>query len=121
MVKPKDNHNDQMKRIFYVDKTDFLRSMMEFALKARGAEIYTLDTLENNFYLLDDLSPQLILFDVESTRDHLQKLSEYSEKAVLVGVGSEDNKKEVESMVSHFLLKPLEARNIAARILALLD
>ncbi|MFA6236542.1 MAG: hypothetical protein WC635_04365 [Bacteriovorax sp.] len=121
MVKPKDNHNDQMKRIFYVEKAEFLRSMMEFALKARGAEIYTLDTLENNFYLLDDLRPQLILFDVETCRDHLQRLSDYSPNVVMVGVGNEENKKEVEGMVNNFILKPFEARNLAANILALLD
>lgn len=109
------------KKVFYIEKGEFLRSMMEFALKAKGAEIFTVDTLENNFYLLDDLTPDLILFDVETCLDYLPKLAEYSAKALLVGVGKEEQKALVTPMVSHYLTKPLEAKNIASRILALLD
>jgi DNA-binding response OmpR family regulator len=112
---------EQLKKVFYIEKTDFLRSMMEFALKAHGAEVYTIKTIENNFYLLDDLAPDLIIFDVESCREQLLKLSEYSAKAVLVGVGNEIERIEVEKMVKFFLLKPYEAKNIASRILGLLD
>lgn len=112
---------EHMKKVFYIEKVDFLRSMMEFALKAKGAEIYTVATLENNFYLLDDLLPDLIIFDVETAGNHIAQLSEYSSKATLVAVGSEADKSRVEGVVKSFLTKPLEARNIADRILALLD
>ena len=110
-----------VKKVFYIEKGDFLRSMMEFALRAHGAEIYTVDTIENNFYLLDDLEPDLIIFDVETAENHLQKLSEYSSKAILVAVGSEESKLLVEGMVKNYLTKPLVAKNIASRILSLLD
>ena len=121
MVKPKEDTNNQLKKVFYIEKVEFLRSMMEFALRAHGAEIYTVATLENNFYLLDDLSPDLILFDVGTCRDHLPQLAEYSSKAKLVGVGSMEERALVQTMISEYLTKPLEAKKIASRVLALLD
>lgn len=94
---------------------------MEFALKQRGAEIYTVETLENNFYLLDDLVPDLIIFDVKTVGNHLENLRSYGSKAVLVAVGEEVDRSQVEGMVSLFLTKPLEAKSIAQSILGLLD
>jgi DNA-binding response OmpR family regulator len=111
----------ELKKVFYIEKSDFLRSMMEFALKAKGAEIYTVETIENNFYLLDDLTPDLILFDVETVALNLSQLAEYSSKAILVGLGSLEDKTRVEAMVKTFMTKPLEAKNIADRILGILD
>ncbi|MBC7537917.1 MAG: hypothetical protein H7281_03800 [Bacteriovorax sp.] len=117
MVKPQEHK----KKVFYIEKVEFLRSMMEFALKARGAEIYTVASIENNFYLLDDLLPDLIIFDVDTSLNHIKVLSEYSAKAVLVAVGSEESKSLVEGLVKNYITKPLEAKNIADRILSLLD
>lgn len=110
-----------VKKVFYIEKVEFLRSMMEFALKSHGAEIYTVATLENNEYLLEDLSPNMIIFDVETCQNHLPVLLEYSSKAILVAVGSPSDQQLVQGMVSHFFSKPLEAKNIASRILGLLD
>lgn len=113
--------NNKNKKIFYIEKSQFLRSTMEFALKAKGAEIYTVDTIENNFYLLDELSPDLIIFDVETVGDYLQNLSEYSKKAVLVATGDTHQKELVPTTIKAYLTKPIEAKNLAIRILQLLD
>lgn len=112
---------DRNARVFYIEKVEFLRSMMEFALKAKGAEIYTIDTLENNFYLLDDLLPDLIIFDVETAKNHLEQLKNYQTRAVLVAVGDESLSPLVSGWVKTFIAKPIEAKNIGARVLALLD
>jgi DNA-binding response OmpR family regulator len=112
---------EHAKKIFYIERGDFLRKMMEFALKQRGAEIYTVETLENNFYLLDDLVPDLIIFDVKTVGDHLENLRSYRPKALLVAVGEEVDRSQVEGIVSLFLTKPLEAATIAQSILGLLD
>ena len=117
MVKPQEH----TKKIFYIEKVEFLRSMMEFALKSKGAEIYTVDTIENNFYLLDDLAPDMIIFDVETAHHQMTKLREYSPKALLVAVGSPEEKVLVDGMVKNYLFKPFEARTIANSILSLLD
>lgn len=108
-----------VKKVFYIEKSDFLRSMMEFALRARGAEIYTVETIENNFYLLDDLMPDIVLFDVETAHLQLDKLYEYSTKMKLVGVGSESDRSLLKSDIKCFLTKPFEAKNLAERILSL--
>ena len=119
------NSKDQVKKIFYVDKVEFLRSMMELSFRSKKTEIYTVDTLENNFYLLDDLSPDLILFDVESVRAQLEELCQYTSKnlskTILVAVGNESDKAQVSSMVKKFFLKPLDASKIADQILSLID
>jgi len=117
MVKP----DKQKKKVFYIEKVSFLRSMMEFALKARGAEIYTVDTLDNNFYLLEDLTPDLIIFDLDSIGDNLDQIKKYSTRAIFVATGSESQQAEVSSLVKMYLVKPLEAKNIASKILSLLD
>ena len=97
--------------------------MMEFALRAKGAEIYTIASLKDNFYLLDDLKPDLIIFDTETCQIELQELYEYSErtKTPLVAVGNEADRYEYQSRVHTYLTKPLEARNIGERLLSLLD
>jgi DNA-binding response OmpR family regulator len=114
---------DELKKVFYIEKVDFLRSMMELALRAHGAEIYTVATLENNFYLLDDLLPDLVIFDVETCRNHLDQLSEYATRtnAHLLAVGNEEDRHAVGHLVKAFFPKPLEAKNLASRILSLLD
>jgi len=117
MVKPQEH----TKKIFYIEKVEFLRSMMEFALKSKGAEVYTVATIENNFYLLDDLAPDMIIFDVETAQNQMAELREYSAKALLVAVGSPEAKVLVEDMVKNYLFKPFEARTIADSILSLLD
>jgi len=112
-----------VKKVFYIEKVEFLRSMMELALKTKGAEVYTVATLENNEYLLDDLRPDLILFDVETCRNSIAKLAEYSasSKAILVGVGYEEDHILVQNKVKNFISKPLEAKSIASQVLSLLD
>jgi len=110
-----------MKKVFYVDQGDFLRKTMELALKQKGADIYTVETMENNFYLLDDLLPDVIVFDVKTVGTQLENLRPYGEKAVLVGVGEESDRATVEGMVRLFLAKPLEAKTLASSILSLVD
>ena len=112
---------EHTKKIFYIEKVEFLRSMMELALKARGAEIYTVATIENNYYLLDDLMPDLIIFDVETAQNQMSDLCKYSAKAILVAVGSVEDKTKVEGMVKSYITKPFVARDIANSILSLLD
>lgn len=109
------------KKVFYVEQGDFLRKTMELALKQKGAEVYTIETLDNNFYLLDDLLPDVIVFDVKTVKNHLENLRSYREKAVLVAVGEESDRPLVEGMVRLFLPKPLIAQSLAKSILTLVD
>lgn len=110
-----------MKKVFYVDKGDFLRKTMELALKQKGADVYTVETMENNFYLLEDLLPDVIVFDVKTVAGQLENLRPYAQKAVLVGVGEESDRALVSGLVRLFLVKPLEAKTLADSILRLVD
>jgi DNA-binding response OmpR family regulator len=94
--------------------------MLELALKARGVEIYTISTLENNYYLLDDLLPDLIVFDVETTGNQIEELLKYSSRAILVAVGSEAERSKFEGIVENYLTKPFEAKKIADQIISIL-
>ena len=114
-----------VKRVFYIEKEKFLRSMMELALRAKKAEVYTIGTLEENFYLLDDLKPDLIIFDLdtclEAGSEALDKLLSYSKQAKLVMTGPQSSEHSMPKNVSGFISKPIVAHNLAERVLALVD
>lgn len=114
-----------VKRVFYIEKEKFLRSMMELALRAKKAEVYTVETLESNFYLLDDLKPELIIFDFETCKDSgdeaLEKLYSYAQHAKLIMTGPVGSENSLDKRVSGHLPKPIVAHNLAERVLSLID
>ena len=114
-----------VKRVFYIEKEKFLRSMMELALRAKKAEVYTVETLEENFYLIDDLKPSLIIFDFETCQsaspEALEKLYSYSQNAILLMTGPVGSENSKDYRVQAFLQKPLVAQNLAERLLSLID
>lgn len=114
-----------VKKVFYIEKEKFLRSMMEIALRAKKAEIYTVETLDENFYLLDDLKPDLIIFDLETCRasgpEALEKLYGYSIQAKLLATIPEGSENSLDPRVKSHLLKPIVAHNLAERLLSLID
>ena len=110
-----------VKKVFYVEKEKFLRSMMELALRAKKAEIYTVETLTENFYLIDDLKPDLIIFDLDQNPADLETLYGYSERARLVATGTPGSENSLDKRVKGFLPKPIVAHNLAERVLSLID
>jgi response regulator RpfG family c-di-GMP phosphodiesterase len=114
-----------VKKVFYIEKEKFLRSMMEIALRAKKAEVYTVETLEENFYLLDDLKPDLIIFDQETCNNSgpeaLEKLLTYSKTSKLIMTGPQGSENTMDSRVKIHLIKPIEATNLAERVLSLID
>ena len=110
-----------VKKVFYVEKEKFLRSMFEVALRAKKAEIYTVETLKENFYLIDDLKPDLIIFDLDQASSDLETLYGYSDRIKLVATGSPESQKGLDSRVRGFLPKPIIAHNLAERVLSLID
>ena len=99
--------------------------MMELALRAKKAEVYTVETLESNFYLIDDLKPDLIIFDYETCQEAseevMEKLFSYAGESKLIMTGSPLTESLMDDRVSGFLSKPIVAHNLAERILALID
>ena len=112
-----------VKKVFYIEKAEFLRQMLEFALKARGAEIYTIESLKGHQYLLEDLKPDLIIFDIETCIDELQDLYNYQNqhKVVLVASGPENQSHEYSQKTQGYLTKPIIAKDLANRILSFIS
>ncbi len=110
-----------VKKVFYIEKEKFLRSMFELALRAKNMEIYTVETLHENFYLIDDLKPDLIIFDLDQKSADLEMLYEYSKNIRLVATGAPENQNLLDPRVHGFLPKPIVAHNLAERVLLLID
>jgi DNA-binding response OmpR family regulator len=110
-----------VKKVFYVEKEKFLRSMMELALRAKKAEIYTVETLNENFYLIDDLKPDLVIFDLDQSPSDLETLYEYSNRTRLVATGPASSENSLDKRVKGFLPKPIIAHNLASIVLSLID
>ncbi|MEA9355481.1 response regulator [Bacteriovorax sp. PP10] len=114
-----------VKRVFYIEKEKFLRSMMELALRAKKAEVYTVETLAENFYLIDDLKPELIIFDLDTAQasgpEALEKLYSYATHAKLIMTGAPSSENSMNKIVSGFIPKPIVAHNLAERVLSLID
>ncbi len=110
-----------VKKVFYVEKEKFLRSMFEVALRAKKAEIYTVETLHENFYLIDDLKPDLIIFDLGQSAEDLEMLYGYSSSVVLVATGTPEARESLDARVKGFIPKPIVAHNLAERVLSLID
>lgn len=116
-----------VKCVFYVEKEKFLRSLFEVALKARKQEIYTVESLQKNLYLLEDLRPQLVILDTEtvkSTPELVRDVFNYRIKypgVKIVLTGREEDIEVLGERADAFLLKPILATNLASRILSLID
>lgn len=110
-----------VKKVFYIEKEKFLRSMMELALKSKGAEIYTVESIADNFYLIDDLTPNLIIVDENTvTNEELDKILNYGIKCVSTRLPLNPESFKVQK-VDLILEKPLVANSLATKILGLID
>ncbi len=107
------------KNVFYIEKEKFLRSMFEVAFKQKNVEIYTIDSIKDNFYLLDDLKPRIIIFDLSTVGADLETLLTFKKTAYLIATGSESEKEKMNSEIDYFLAKPIIAHNLVANILKL--
>jgi response regulator RpfG family c-di-GMP phosphodiesterase len=105
------------KNVFYIENNKILRSMFEIAFKHQNAEIYTIDSIVDNYYLLDDLAPAIIVFDVQSVGNELEKILTYQTKSILVATGVAGDQLVLKDRVKNFILKPIPAINLVNTIL----
>ena len=110
-----------VKKVIYIEKERFLRSMMEVALKAKKAEIYTFESLKNNFYQIDDIKPDLVIFTLNEDEDDLRRLYTFADCFRLVLSAPLEFQNQLPPKVSGFLAKPILAHTLAERVLALID
>lgn len=116
-----------VKSVLYVEKEKFLRSLLEVALRPKGIEVHTVDTLQDNVYLLRDLAPALVLLDLETvlaTPDLLAEVVAYRQefpRSKIIGIGGPEGEKAFPCALEGYLLKPLVVTNLAQKIAALID
>lgn len=110
------------KEIFlYIDQNSFLRNTFEIAFKEKEVAVYTLATLLGNEYLITELNPKLIVFDLESCKLNSAQLASISKEIQLLAVGDEstfdDFQKSVNFRKIHFLKRPFIAKDLTSIIL----
>jgi DNA-binding response OmpR family regulator len=104
-----------MKKVFYVEKEKFLRNMMEQGLPGLGLDCYAVDGLEDFVYLINDLSPGLLILDWETCK-LLSELDIDTQIPVLLtfcGDSGGSEKKVMNLPISGYLEKPISPLDIA--------
>lgn len=105
--------------VLYIEKEKFLRQTFELLFKKNGVSLYTTDNIEENYYLINDLRPNIIIFDIDSVnQDGQLKLLSLSE-IKLVGTGKNEPTHFNKAQLHLFLLKPIEIQGLFSKIINL--
>lgn len=100
------------KHVLVVDKEKFMRSHFETALKDSNIKVMAIESLANNYYLLDDLKPCAFFFDIHSTMGEYAKILSYAGKTKLIAMGFPEDfdlLKGIDDKLSMKLEKPISA------------
>jgi DNA-binding NtrC family response regulator len=60
--------------ILWVDKNTFATTLLEDIFKKRNISFYTINSVENFSYLVEDLKPSLMVLDSQTALENLEKL-----------------------------------------------
>lgn len=116
-----------VKSVLYIEKEKFLRTLFEAALRPRQVEIHTIESLQNNLYLLGDLSPALIIIDLETaqlTPELVSEVFNYREvhpETKIIGTGVLENRTNFNFRFDDFFAKPIVVSGLASRIMKIID
>lgn len=116
------------KRVFFIESEKFLRDMAELLFKNRGYEIYTTAKIKDHFYLLDDLLPDVVVFDLGTVLDgdmietslELKELLTYSKKIKLIAIVDQSTDDSglhtLNKKVDKILTKPIVAQELVDQV-----
>ncbi len=102
------------KHILVIDKEKFIRSLFESGLKGSELKVYTLDSIENNYYLIDELKPVAIFFDIHSSMGEWSNLAKHKEHIKLFPMGFHEDFDLIKGMEANFsalVEKPIATKN----------
>lgn len=71
----------ERKKVFYLEKSAFLRKLLELGLKDRGIEYFTLDQVSEAKLFLPEIGLSLAIIDEETANGELQSLKDICEAA----------------------------------------
>ncbi len=75
------------KFVLVIDKEKFMRSLFETALKDSKIKVIAVESIVENYYLINDLKPVALFFDIHSTMGEYQKILAYSNLTKLIAMG----------------------------------
>ncbi|MCK5882400.1 MAG: hypothetical protein KAG61_01830 [Bacteriovoracaceae bacterium] len=112
-----------MKSVFFIDKEKFLRTMLELVFKERGLDIYTIESGADCTYLIDDLTPDLIVADLATLSPDIETFfSSFEERNITVPIlalGMESDWDQLEKFQDRFVgleKKPLSPTGIVEKL-----
>jgi DNA-binding response OmpR family regulator len=111
------------KLVLVIDSELMVRQLFDVLFKKHQKAIYTLDSLENNLYLLNDLRPRLIIFDRAALGQTLNELLDFAKKeniptVEMLPLNSTDSKS---SIAKFTFTKPLIISDLLANIDSILS
>jgi DNA-binding NtrC family response regulator len=107
--------------VLFIEKEKFIRKLTEELFSIKKGKIYTVESISNNFYLIEDLKPQIVIFDVQSIGEHLDQLIAYK-NIKLIAIGSTaDEEYAVKEKVAKFIKKPLIVATLFEQIMSVLN
>lgn len=105
------------KEILYIDREKFLRQMFEVMGKQNSVGVYSIDDFRENEYLIADLMPELIFFDVSTIEayglERFFTLNFFQSKLVAVGKAEEMEKiSNYQQFLFSQMEKPIEVKSL---------
>jgi DNA-binding NtrC family response regulator len=107
--------------VLFIEKEKFIRNLAEELFSIKKGKIYTIESISNNFYLIEDLKPKIVMFDVQSIGEHLDQILAYK-NIKFIAIGSttvEENA--VKEKVAKFIKKPLVVATLFEQIMSVLN
>lgn len=83
--------------VLWIDENTFASSLVEKVFKKENLHLYTLSTAEDFTYLATDLKPVVIVMDIKTGLNHLERLkNQYEHSEILrsipfIWIGDEDD------------------------------
>ncbi|MCP4912294.1 MAG: hypothetical protein GY909_04180 [Oligoflexia bacterium] len=98
-----------MKKVIYIEKEKFLRDMIEKYFSSKGLQVFTYDGSEPMDYYIEDIGPDLILWDRQSY------LSDLPSQIPCLATSREEEAKEGD------LIKPLAPQLVYESVIKILS
>lgn len=92
--------------VLYIEKEKFLRMALEEVFKRKGGKLHTEEKLKDHFYLIDDLKPSILFFDLKTVINELDEIKQLK-NIKLVATGDEEDEKLAQAHQFKFIKKPI--------------
>lgn len=102
--------------VLFIDKEKFIRNLVEELFIGKNSKIHTIDNISENFYLIEDLRPSVLVFDVLSVGDSLEEILALK-NIKLIAIGQEAELLKVQGRVNLLLAKPLKVSTLFETIM----